>query len=44
MLQSILKVLAPLGKNFLRPRPQVAAGETDMHAAQQHVPLMYILI
>ncbi|NLZ66859.1 MAG: DUF4387 domain-containing protein [Clostridiaceae bacterium] len=27
-----------------RPRPQGAAGETDMHAAQQHVPLMYIMI
>jgi len=25
-----------------RPRPQGSIGETDMHAAQQHVPLMNI--
>ncbi len=25
-----------------RPRAQGTVGETDMHAAQQHVPLMYI--
>ena len=25
-----------------RPRPQGTVGETDMHAAQQHVPLMMI--
>ncbi|NLH02527.1 MAG: DUF4387 domain-containing protein [Clostridiales bacterium] len=25
-----------------RPRPQGSIGETDMHAAQQHVPLMKI--
>lgn len=27
-----------------RPRPQGTIGETDMHAAQQHVPLMNIEI
>lgn len=27
-----------------RPRPQGSIGETDMHAAQQHVPLMEIAI
>ncbi|HHW01409.1 MAG TPA: DUF4387 domain-containing protein [Thermoanaerobacterales bacterium] len=27
-----------------RPRPQGTIGETDMHAAQQHVPLMNIMI
>lgn len=27
-----------------RPRPQGSIGETDMHAAQQHVPLMNIEI
>jgi hypothetical protein len=27
-----------------RPRPQGSIGETDMHAAQQHVPLMGIMI
>lgn len=27
-----------------RPRPQGSIGETDMHAAQQHVPLMNIAI
>jgi len=27
-----------------RPRPQGSVGEIDMHAAQQHVPLMNILI
>lgn len=27
-----------------RPRPQGTVGETDMHAAQQHVPLMNILV
>ncbi len=27
-----------------RPRPQGSIGETDMHAAQQHVPLMGIEI
>lgn len=25
-----------------RPRKQGSIGETDMHAAQQHVPLMFI--
>lgn len=25
-----------------RPRPQGSVGETDMHAAQQHAPLLYI--
>ncbi|TYP55415.1 DUF4387 domain-containing protein [Thermosediminibacter litoriperuensis] len=25
-----------------RLRPQGSIGETDMHAAQQHVPLMYV--
>jgi hypothetical protein len=27
-----------------RPRFQGSIGETDMHAAQQHVPLLYIMI
>ena len=27
---------------FPRPRQQGSIGEVDMHAAQQHVPLMYI--
>jgi hypothetical protein len=27
-----------------RPRPQGSIGEIDMHAAQQHVPLMNLLI
>jgi hypothetical protein len=27
-----------------RPRPQGSVGEVDMHAAQQHVPLMDVLI
>ena len=27
-----------------RPRPQGSIGEIDMHAAQQHVPLMNVLI
>ena len=27
-----------------RPRPQGSVGETDMHAAQQHVPLMDIMV
>ena len=27
-----------------RPRPQGSIGETDMHAAQQHVPLMEVAI
>lgn len=27
-----------------RPRPQGTIGETDMHAAQQHVPLMFVEI
>jgi Domain of unknown function (DUF4387) len=27
-----------------RPRPQGSIGEIDMHAAQQHVPLMHVQI
>jgi hypothetical protein len=27
-----------------RPRPQGSVGETDMHAAQQHAPLLDILV
>jgi hypothetical protein len=27
-----------------RPRPQGSYGETDMHCAQQHVPLMHIKV
>ncbi|NPV44758.1 MAG: DUF4387 domain-containing protein [Firmicutes bacterium] len=27
-----------------RQRPQGSIGETDMHAAQQHVPLMNIMV
>jgi hypothetical protein len=27
-----------------RPRPQGSIGETDMHGAQQHVPLMSVMI
>ena len=27
-----------------RPRPQGTVGETDMHAAQQHAPLLFIEI
>jgi hypothetical protein len=27
-----------------RPRPQGGVGETDMHGAQQHVPLMNIVV
>jgi hypothetical protein len=27
-----------------RPRPQGGVGETDMHAAQQHVPLQEIRV
>ena len=27
-----------------RPRPQGSIGETDMHAAQQHVPLMEVML
>jgi Domain of unknown function (DUF4387) len=27
-----------------RPRPQGSVGETDMHAAQQHAPLMDIMV
>ncbi|MEJ1978703.1 MAG: DUF4387 family protein [Acetobacteraceae bacterium] len=33
-----LKVTIP------RPRPQGSIGETDMHAAQQHVPLMQLMV
>jgi len=29
---------------FPRPRQQGSIGEVDMHAAQQHVPLMFIPI
>jgi len=29
---------------LVRPRPQGSVGETDMHAAQQHVPLLKIRI
>ncbi len=29
---------------LVRPRPQGSVGETDMHAAQQHVPLLEIRI
>ncbi|NLZ54690.1 MAG: DUF4387 domain-containing protein [Thermoanaerobacteraceae bacterium] len=35
---SAIKITLP------RPRPQGSIGETDMHAAQQHVPLMNIAI
>ena len=27
-----------------RPRPQGSIGETDMHCAQQHIPLMGIMV
>ena len=29
---------------MVRPKPQGSIGETDMHAAQQHVPLLGIKI
>lgn len=29
---------------IVRPRPQASIGETDMHACQQHVPLLEIEI
>jgi hypothetical protein len=29
---------------LVRPRPQASIGETDMHACQQHVPLLDIEI
>lgn len=29
---------------MVRPKPQGSVGETDMHAAQQHVPLLEIKI
>lgn len=29
---------------LVRPRPQASIGETDMHACQQHVPLLSIEI
>ena len=37
-LVNAIKVTIP------RPRPQGSIGETDMHAAQQHVPLQNIMI
>jgi hypothetical protein len=36
--------IVPRNTSIPRPRPQGSIGEIDMHAAQQHVPLMHVQI